>query len=94
MSTPISTPMSADDVGRILRVWRIRRRVALGVAFALAIVTTGLFGWYGFWLGLALIGIVKVGFWAFPLVKLSFAAKPAKPAQPVKPAQPDQAGPS
>jgi len=69
----MSQPVSADHVARILQAWRLRRRIAYGVALALGIVTTIFFGWYGFWLGLGAVGLVKVAFWAFPLIKLSYA---------------------
>jgi len=69
----MSQPVTADDVARILRVWQLRRRIAYGVALALGIVMTIFFGWYGFWLGLGAVVLVKVAFWAFPLIKLSYA---------------------
>jgi hypothetical protein len=50
--------------------------VVYGVAFALAITATVLFGWAGFWLGLALLVVAKVGLWAAPLVKLSYRDQP------------------
>ncbi len=47
-----------------------------GVALALAITATVFFGWAGFWLGVALLVVAKVGLWAAPLVKLSYRDQP------------------
>jgi hypothetical protein len=45
-------------------------------AVALWVVVTVFFGRYGFFLGLAVLVLVKVGFWAVPLVKLSYRSDP------------------
>lgn len=50
--------------------------VVFGVALALAITATVFFGWAGFWLGVALLVVAKVGLWAAPLVKLSYRDQP------------------
>ncbi len=52
------------------------RLIVYGVALALAITATVFFGWAGFWLGVALLVVAKVGLWAAPLVKLSYRDQP------------------
>lgn len=48
-------------------------------AVALWVVLTIFFGRYGFFLGLAVLVLVKVAFWAVPLVKLSYRSDPHEP---------------
>lgn len=48
------------------------RFIVYGLALALAIAATVFFGWAGFWLGVALVLLAKVGVWAVPLIKLSY----------------------
>lgn len=52
------------------------RLIVYGVALVLAITATVFFGWAGFWLGVALVVVAKVGLWAAPLIKLSYRDKP------------------
>jgi hypothetical protein len=44
-----------------------------GVATALAVVSIVFFGWAGFWLGLAIVALVKAARWGVPLIRLSYA---------------------
>jgi hypothetical protein len=53
---------------------RPSRIVAYATALAITVVTTLFFGWAGFWLGLAVFAFVKLGLWAAPLIRLSYAA--------------------
>ena len=50
--------------------------IAYGVATAIAIATIVFFGWAGFWLGLVVLVLTKVGTWGVPLIKLSYAQRP------------------
>jgi len=54
--------------------------VPYGVAIALAVVLIAFFGWAGFWLGVAIIALVKATRWGVPLIKLSYAPAP-QPAE-------------
>lgn len=47
-----------------------------GVALAITVVATVFFGWAGFWLGVAVIVLVRLWRWGVPLIKLSYAPPP------------------
>lgn len=57
--------------------------IAYGVALAVGIVVIVFFGWAGWWLGLAILALVKVARWGVPLIKLSY--QPAAAAQASQP---------
>ncbi|MGH8889411.1 MAG: hypothetical protein ACRDV3_06570 [Acidothermaceae bacterium] len=78
----MSESAAAVDVARILQAWQRRRRIAFSSAFAVALVAIFFFGWYGFWLGLGLVLLVKVGFWVFPLINASYADQRADRIEP------------
>jgi hypothetical protein len=50
--------------------------IPYGVALAVAVVLIVFFGWAGFWLGLAILALVRVTRWGVPLIKLSYAPVP------------------
>lgn len=50
--------------------------VPYGVAAAIFVVAVIFFGWFGFWLGLAVLALVKVARWGVPLIKLSYQQGP------------------
>ncbi len=50
--------------------------VAYGVVTAIFVVAVIFFGWFGFWLGLAVLALVKVARWGIPLIKLSYQRQP------------------
>lgn len=51
--------------------------VPYGAALAIFVVAVIFFGWFGFWLGVAVLALVKVGRWAVPLIKLSYRQEPS-----------------
>jgi len=51
-------------------------------AVVLWVVATIFFGRYGFFLGLAIVVLVRVAFWAVPLVRLSYATDHHEPQAP------------
>ena len=53
--------------------------VPYGIALAIFVVAVVFFGWAGFWLGLAVLVLVKVARWGIPLIRLSYqGAQPAE----------------
>ncbi len=50
--------------------------VPYAVALGIAVVTTVFFGWAGFWLGAAVIILVRLGRWGIPLIRLSYQPAP------------------
>ena len=67
----------APRYGRPVRTYlRPGFAVPYGLALAVFIVAVIFFGWAGFWLGLAVLVLVKVARWGLPLIKLSYAPAP------------------
>jgi fatty acid desaturase len=68
--------------------------IPYGVALAILVVAVVFFGWAGFWLGLAVLVLVKTACWGVPLIKLSYhhgespASAQAAPAEQVDRAEP------
>lgn len=57
--------------------------VPYGIALVIAVFSIIFFGWAGFWLGLAVVVLVKVARWGVPLIRLSYQAAPRPPAEQV-----------